>query len=161
MPNPPKPINRLGVEITQSEMEADSQSFPGLDQEWTAFAAASAASAPEPVQPQPADEQPSAPNPVPEAEPNQPEPQPAAPRPINFDKIDTSGPIFVEMETYAEFMSEIGRLHVKLHMMDEMLIKMNTLREKEDFELKRWHQSMDDMRRKLLYMDDALFEPGR
>lgn len=73
----------------------------------------------------------------------------------------SNGPIFVDGETYNELLGEVGRLNVKLHLMDEMLLKMNTLREKEETEVKRWHQGMEDIRRKLMFMDDALFEIGR
>lgn len=79
---------------------------------------------------------------------------------INMDSIHR-GPIFVEGETYRDLLGEMGSLNVKLHIMGDMLSKMDTLREKEETEIRRWHQSMEDMRRKLMFMDDAIFETGR
>ena len=141
MPEPPRP-NSQGMDA----QDHDETNFPGLDKEWMNFANGDTPSI-EPGLPQPS------------AEMRGLEPRPIPS--ITHDDLSPRGPIFVEMETYGEFMGEIGRLNVKLNMMDEMLVRMNSLREKEDFELKRWHQSMDDLRKKLLYMDDALFESGR
>jgi hypothetical protein len=146
MPEPPLPSAQGDADIPKPEMSAEEPKFPGLDKDWMNFAKGNTPSI-EPGLPKP------------EAEIKRAEPRPI--RPIAPINLVASGPLFMEMETYGEFLGEIGRLHVKLHMMDEMLVRMDSLREKEDFELKRWHQGMDDLRRKLLYMDDALFEPGR
>jgi hypothetical protein len=130
-------------DMQKPETPQEEPSFPGLDKDWTNFAQGG----------------------TPTLEPELPKPEEEIKLPsqrlISPINTENRGPLFMEMETYGEFMGEIGRLNVKLHMMDEMFVKMDSLREKEDFEIKRWHHSMDDLRRKLLYMDDALFESGR
>jgi len=152
MPAPPKPINQEEVAKSEREIGVEAEpSFPGLDKDWMNFAKGSMPSI-EPALPRPEEG-------IKAPEIKLPEQKPM--RPVTKIDLDVSGPIFMEMDTYSGFMGEIGKLHVKFHMMDSMLVKIDSLREKEDFELKRWHQSLDDMRRKLLYMDDALFESGR
>jgi len=143
IPEPPRPPAQEDSDMDKPEMPQEEPEFPGLDKDWMNFAQGG----------------------TPALEPELPKPEeeikPPSPKPIAPITPDERGPLFMEMETYGDFMGEIGRLHVKLHMMDEMFVKVDSLREKEDFEIKRWHQSMDDLRRKLLYMDDALFESGR
>jgi len=73
-------------------------------------------------------------------------------------RLDDAHPLFIEINNYSSFLDEIGRLRVKLQLLGGIISKIDGLREKEETELKRWHLGVDDIRKKLLFIDDALFE---
>jgi hypothetical protein len=147
-PNKDIALPELGDEKTTLP-EKENAKYPGLDKDWLDFAKNAAG----PI----ADKQEAAPVAAPSPMP--PALEEAAP-PMASD-APASGPIFIEMNTYGGFLDEVNILNVKLHLIDEMVVKNGSLREKEEIELKRWHQGFDDMRKKLLYIDDTLFESGR
>ncbi len=76
-------------------------------------------------------------------------------------KVNTISPLFIEADSYSKFIDEIDRLRIKLHLLGGVIAKIDDLREKEDSELRRWHQNIDEIRKKLLFIDDALFESRR
>ncbi len=79
----------------------------------------------------------------------------AEPKPI---KPMTESPLFIEVDTYSTFLDEISRLRIKLQLLDGIVTKIDNMREKEETELNKWHQNIDDIRKKLLFIDDAIFE---
>jgi hypothetical protein len=83
------------------------------------------------------------------------QPKAATPRPE--PRFEARKPIFIESETYSNFIEEIGRIRVKLQLVEGVISRIDTLREKEEIELRKWHQGMDEMRKKFLFIDDALF----
>jgi hypothetical protein len=74
-------------------------------------------------------------------------------------KFENKGPLFVEMDAYSAIIDEIALSSERLREMDMTLVRIESLREKEGLELRKWHQSFEDIRKKLMYIDDALFEP--
>jgi hypothetical protein len=90
---------------------------------------------------------------LPEMPAEQPKPAIARPEP----RFEARKPIFIKAETYSGFLEEISRIRVKLQLVEGVIVRIDALREKEDIELKKWHQGMDEMRRKFLFIDDALF----
>jgi hypothetical protein len=143
-------LPELGSEKTTIPEKGNAQ-FSGLDKDWLDFAKNAAGQMTDKEETAPAARQ--APSQMPTAQ------QRAMPqRAMN---MAVNGPILIEMDTYSGFLDEINVLNVKLHLIDEMVVKMGPLREKEGIEFKRWHQGFDDIRKKLLYIDDALFESGR
>ena len=83
------------------------------------------------------------------------QPKPAAAR--VEQRFEARKPIFIEVGTYSGFLEEIGRIRMKLQLAVGVIARIDALREKEEIELRKWHQGMDEMRRKFLFIDDALF----
>jgi len=67
--------------------------------------------------------------------------------------------VFVKIEEYKDILDIIALINEKVREARTILGKINDLKNQEDSELNAWKNSLDDVDRKLKYIDQTLFEP--
>jgi hypothetical protein len=67
--------------------------------------------------------------------------------------------VFVKIEEYKDILDIIALISEKVKEARAVLGKINDLKNQEDSELDIWKNSLDDVERKLKYIDQTLFEP--
>ncbi len=68
-------------------------------------------------------------------------------------------PIFVKIEEYKDVLDVINMVKAKIDEAKRTLGKINELKNEEDAELELWHSTLEEMERKVDFVDKALFEP--
>ena len=68
-------------------------------------------------------------------------------------------PIFVKIEEYKDVLDVINMVKAKLEEAKRTLGRINELKNEEDAELELWHATLDEMERKVDFVDKTLFEP--
>ena len=68
-------------------------------------------------------------------------------------------PVFVRIEDYKEVISIMGMIKEKIEEAKEKLGKLNDLKNEEDAEIELWHTGLEEVERKVLFVDKTLFEP--
>lgn len=69
-------------------------------------------------------------------------------------------PVFVKIDDYKDVLDVIGLLKLKIKEAKEIHDKINTLKNEEDVELEIWRNNLEEVERKLHYIDTTLFEPN-
>ncbi|MBD3203323.1 hypothetical protein GF327_03455 [Candidatus Woesearchaeota archaeon] len=67
--------------------------------------------------------------------------------------------VFVKIEEYKDILDIIELLKEKLNEANDILGKINDLKNQEDSELELWRNGLNDVERKLNFIDQSLFEP--
>ena len=67
--------------------------------------------------------------------------------------------VFVKIDEYNDILDIISLVNEKVIEARVILGKINELKNQEDSELDVWKASLDDVERKLRYVDQTLFEP--
>ena len=67
--------------------------------------------------------------------------------------------VFVKVEEYKDVLDIITLINEKVKEARVVLGKINDLKNQEDNELGAWRNSLDDVERKLKYIDQTIFEP--
>jgi hypothetical protein len=67
--------------------------------------------------------------------------------------------VFVKIEEYNDILDIIALINEKVEEAKIILGKINDLKNQEDSELETWKNSLNDVERKLKYIDQTLFEP--
>jgi hypothetical protein len=67
--------------------------------------------------------------------------------------------VFVKIDEYNDILDIIALINEKVKEARIILGKINDLKNQEDNELGTWKNSLDDVERKLKYIDQTLFEP--
>lgn len=67
--------------------------------------------------------------------------------------------VFVKIDEYNDILDIIALINGKVKEARTILGKINDLKNQEDSELETWKNSLDDVERKLKYIDQTLFEP--
>jgi hypothetical protein len=68
--------------------------------------------------------------------------------------------VFVKIDTYNDILDIIALVNEKVNEARVILGKINDIKNQEDTELDAWKQSLDEVERKLKYIDQTLFEPS-
>lgn len=66
--------------------------------------------------------------------------------------------LFVKIDNYKRAMKTMADIKEKLYEIESILKKLENLKQEEDDQLTGWHNSLDDIKSKLLEIDKALFE---
>ena len=69
-------------------------------------------------------------------------------------------PIYVKINEYKEVLEILGVIKDKISEAKEVLGKINELRNEEDAELELWHSGLDEVERKVEFVDRTLFQPS-
>lgn len=69
-------------------------------------------------------------------------------------------PVFVRIDEYKDVLDVMNLVKSKIAEAKGTLAKLNDLKNEEDAELELWHTSLDDIERKVEFVDKALFEPS-
>ena len=67
-------------------------------------------------------------------------------------------PIFVRVDRFKEIRRDINIIKNDLKNSDEALIKLQDMRVGEDKEFDKWRKSMEDIQKKLIFVDQTLFK---
>ncbi len=68
------------------------------------------------------------------------------------------GPLFIKVDDYRIVLENINLVRNKLSESDYVVEALNELRNKVNDEFERWREDLEEMQRKVVYMDKALFE---
>ncbi len=75
-------------------------------------------------------------------------------------EIEAGMPVFVRIDEYKDVLEIMSQLKDKLEEAKKTLGKINELKNEEDAELELWHTGIDEVERKIEFIDRTLFEPG-
>lgn len=68
-------------------------------------------------------------------------------------------PIYVKIDEYKDVLDIMNMIKSKLNDARKILGKINDLKNEEDAELELWHTGLDEVERKVEFVDKTLFEP--
>lgn len=77
---------------------------------------------------------------------------------LHRTQIELGKPFFVNMDYYKQILDNINYINGRLKALENTTIKLDNLRQKEDAAFRNWHSSFEAMRKKLLFVDEILFE---
>ena len=69
-------------------------------------------------------------------------------------------PVFVRMDDYKDVLDVINMIKNKISEARETLGKINELKNEEDAELELWQTGVEEIERKIEFVDKTLFEPS-
>jgi hypothetical protein len=75
-------------------------------------------------------------------------------------KMNETMPVYVKINEYKEVLELLGIVKDKITEAKEILGKINELRNEEDAELELWHSGLDEVERKVEFVDRTLFKPA-
>ena len=70
-----------------------------------------------------------------------------------------NAPVFVKVDEYKDVLDIVGLLKDKLQEAKGTLGKINDLKNQEDAELEAWSSTLNEIGKKVEYIEKALFEP--
>lgn len=68
-------------------------------------------------------------------------------------------PVYVRIEEYKDVLDIMNMIRNKIEDAKETLAKINELKNEEDAELELWHTGLEEVERKIIFVDKTLFEP--
>ena len=68
-------------------------------------------------------------------------------------------PVFVKIEDYKDVLDILSVIKSKLSETKNVLANLSDLKSKEDAEINSWTLAVDDIDKKMQYIDHTLFEP--
>jgi len=68
-------------------------------------------------------------------------------------------PVFVKIDEYKDVINVMNMVKNKIDEAKETLGKINELKNEEDAELELWHTGLEEVERKIMFIDKTLFEP--
>ncbi|MFH1972022.1 MAG: hypothetical protein ABIJ18_00930 [archaeon] len=93
------------------------------------------------------------------AQPQKPISQPAMPVRHELPSMHgTEQPLFVRIEKYKDVVETLGKLKTRLGEAENILNKLNRLKNEEDRELAAWNQDLERIKNQLMNIDKQLFE---
>ncbi len=69
-------------------------------------------------------------------------------------------PVFVRIDEYKDVLDIMNMIKNKIDEAKETLGKINELKNEEDAELEMWHTGLEEIERKVSFVDKVLFEPS-
>ena len=69
------------------------------------------------------------------------------------------GKVFVKIDEYKDILDIISMIRNKLDGTKKTLGKINELKNREDSELESWSRALNEIEKKVDFIDKALFEP--
>jgi hypothetical protein len=76
------------------------------------------------------------------------------------EMIGETMPVFVRIDEYKDVLDVMNLIKSKIGEARETLAKINDLKNEEDAELELWHTSLEEIERKIDFVDKTLFEPS-
>ena len=71
----------------------------------------------------------------------------------------TEMPLFVKIEQYKDVVDVVHMIKSKIEDAKRTLGKINELRNEENAELEQWHQSIEEVEKKVEFVDRTLSQP--
>lgn len=69
-------------------------------------------------------------------------------------------PVFVKIDEYKEVLDIIAVAKEKIHDAKSVMEHLTELKDQEDAEIDAWKSHLEDIEKKLQYIDNSLFEPN-
>ncbi|MFH1506623.1 MAG: hypothetical protein ABIE94_06600 [archaeon] len=73
--------------------------------------------------------------------------------------MNPSIPVFVKIEEYKEILDIIDVIRSKIDTAKNTLSKISELKDQEDQKIEEWSKNLDEVERKIDFVDKTLFEP--
>lgn len=73
------------------------------------------------------------------------------------ESLEITKPIFVRYKLYKAMLDDVGQLKIILKEAEDTLDRMEDFKEDEDKEFLKWRRELDDIQRKLIFVDKTLF----
>ncbi len=70
-------------------------------------------------------------------------------------------PVFVKLDSYKEVLTLLNSMKVKLDKAKETLEEVKKLKKDEETEINLWENSINEVEKKIMFVDDALGEPSK
>ncbi len=70
---------------------------------------------------------------------------------------DQTSPIYVEIDDYSKMLEDIGIVKDTIKSADNRLVSLQDIHAEKEKEFKKWHNALEDVERKLLFIDKVLF----
>ncbi len=68
-------------------------------------------------------------------------------------------PVFVKVDEYHDVLNLMKNIRKKLEEAKETLLKVNDLKNEEDHQLEMWQNTLDEIEKKIDFIDHSLNEP--
>lgn len=69
-------------------------------------------------------------------------------------------PVYVRIDEYKDILNVMNMIRNKIEEAKETLNKINELKNEEDAELELWRAGLEEVERKVIFVDKTLFEPS-
>lgn len=76
-----------------------------------------------------------------------------------MDQSKKETPIFVKIDEYKDVLDTIALIKAKIKESKTVLGKINELKNSEDNEIEVWRNELEEIERRITYIDRTLFEP--
>jgi predicted nuclease with TOPRIM domain len=77
-----------------------------------------------------------------------------------MEEIRAGSPVFVKIDEYKDVLEIIGIIKDKIEDARTTLGKINDLKNEEDAELELWNSKLEEIEKKIDFIDTTLFEPS-
>jgi len=74
--------------------------------------------------------------------------------------MENQTPVFVKIDEYKEVLSVLDLIKGKVSQAKATLNKINEIKAKEDRELEAWKQGLDELEKKVEFVDNKLLNPS-
>ncbi len=68
-------------------------------------------------------------------------------------------PVFIKIDEYKDILDIIHLTKSKIKEAKSLIEKINELKNAEDYELNSWHSSIDEIEKRVMFIDKTLFDP--
>ncbi|MBD3310473.1 hypothetical protein GF351_04595 [Candidatus Woesearchaeota archaeon] len=68
------------------------------------------------------------------------------------------GPVFVRAENYQGIINSINSIKAEMKQADDVVLRLDELEKERGNAFKRWREQLEDVQRKLIFVDKSLFE---
>lgn len=73
------------------------------------------------------------------------------------ESLELSKPLYIKYKMYKAMLDEIGQVKIILKESEDTLVRLADFEDDEDKEFAKWRRGLDDIQRKLIYVDKILF----
>ncbi len=78
------------------------------------------------------------------------------PKPSIHEEVHTVGPLeksYISVGDFKDIMEHVNEIKKKIKGSEEIVTRLNEIKNKEDKEFQKWHSKFEDIQRKLVYID--------
>ena len=76
-----------------------------------------------------------------------------------MEEIKAGSPVFVKIDEYKDVLEVVGIVRDKIEDARNTLGKINELKNEEDSQLELWNSKLEEIERKIEFIDKSLFQP--
>ncbi len=94
-----------------------------------------------------------------------PKPEKKETKPLSFEELEApvvirhlGGPLYINLSGYKAVMVTVDDIRDNLKQSNDHLDTINSLKNRQDSALEAWHSSLENIQRKMIFIDRSLFE---